>query len=87
MLDLVPLASAGREVAEVDRETELVGEPLKLLLPDMRAIAIPRFEIFFSPSSFLIGRARSFVGTFVPPYGSGHRDQALERDRLAGSRA
>ncbi len=34
MLDLVPLAGARRKVADVDRETEFVGEPFKLGLPD-----------------------------------------------------
>ncbi len=40
LLDLVPLACAGREVADVDHEAELVGHPLKLVLPDVRAIAV-----------------------------------------------
>ncbi len=40
MLDLVPFAGSRREVAHMDRHAELVGEPLKLVLPDVRAIAI-----------------------------------------------
>jgi hypothetical protein len=39
MLDLVPLAGAGREVRDVDPETQVVGQPLQLLLPRARAIA------------------------------------------------
>src|ERR1700691_6006359 len=40
MLDLVPLARPRREVADVDREVELVREALKLKLPDVRPIAV-----------------------------------------------
>ena len=40
VLDLVPLARAGREVADPDCDAELVGEALQLVLPDARAIAV-----------------------------------------------
>src|SRR5258705_10396577 len=40
MLDLVPLARAWREVADVDDNADLVGEPLKLGFPHARAIAV-----------------------------------------------
>src|ERR1700734_1851505 len=40
MLDLVPLARAGREVAHPDREAQLVGEALKLQLPASRPSAV-----------------------------------------------
>ena len=33
VLDLVPLTGAWREVADMDRESELVGQALQLLLP------------------------------------------------------
>src|SRR5689334_6634228 len=39
VLDLVPLAGSRREVADADGDAELVGEPLQLVLPDMRSIA------------------------------------------------
>jgi hypothetical protein len=37
VFDLVPLACARREVADVDRELELVGDALELLFPYMLA--------------------------------------------------
>src|SRR5215208_4993587 len=40
VLDLVPLARTRREVADVDRHIELVGDPLELVLPHMRPIAV-----------------------------------------------
>src|SRR2546425_9645576 len=40
VLNLVPLARAGREVADDDIEARVVGEPLKLKLPSVRPIAI-----------------------------------------------
>src|SRR5512138_1063249 len=40
VLDLVPLTRAGREMADVDHETESVGELLQLVLPDARAVAV-----------------------------------------------
>src|SRR5258708_3409145 len=40
MLHLVPLAGAGREVADVDRYVELVGDALQLVLPYVRPIAV-----------------------------------------------
>lgn len=36
MLDLVPLAHAGREVADADCDAVLVGEALQLALPHTR---------------------------------------------------
>src|SRR5665213_3967118 len=41
MLDPVPLAGSGRQVAHGDRQAELVGEPLQFDLPqaDTRAVA------------------------------------------------
>ena len=40
MLDLVPLAGTGGEVADVDRHVELVGDALQLVLPHVRPIAV-----------------------------------------------
>jgi hypothetical protein len=40
MLHLVPLAGAGRKVADVDRYVELVGDALQLVLPDVRPVAV-----------------------------------------------
>jgi hypothetical protein len=40
VFDLVPLARAWREVAHVDDETELVSNALKLVLADMRSVAV-----------------------------------------------
>src|SRR6185312_349699 len=40
VLDLVTLACSRRKVADMDREVELVGEPLQLVLPHVRAIAV-----------------------------------------------
>src|SRR5690606_12236879 len=40
VLYLVPLAGAGREVAHANRKVELVRYALKLLLPDVRTIAV-----------------------------------------------
>jgi hypothetical protein len=34
VLDLVPLAGTGREVADADHDAELVGHALELVLPD-----------------------------------------------------
>jgi hypothetical protein len=39
-LDLVPLAGSRREGADADRDSELVGEALELVLPDSRAISV-----------------------------------------------
>ena len=40
VLDLVPLAGPRWEVADADGDAELVGEPLQLVLPDMRSVAV-----------------------------------------------
>lgn len=40
VLDLVPLAGSRREVADADGDTELVREPLQLVLPEMRSVAV-----------------------------------------------
>src|SRR3990172_9211334 len=40
VLDLVPLARAGREVADRDLDTDLVSEPLELELPEPQAGAV-----------------------------------------------
>src|SRR3990172_8976582 len=40
VLDLVPLAGAGREVADPDREASLVGQALQLGLPEAGAVAV-----------------------------------------------
>src|SRR2546427_4940743 len=40
MLDLVPLAGARREMRDVNPEAHVVGQPLQLLLPRARAIAV-----------------------------------------------
>src|SRR5512144_3171251 len=40
VLDLVPLARSRRKVADVDREVELVGEPLQFGLPQAGPVAV-----------------------------------------------
>ena len=40
MLDLIPLAGAGRQVADRDGQFELVGQLLKLDLPQTHAITV-----------------------------------------------
>jgi hypothetical protein len=40
MLDLVPLAGAGREVTDPHTQVRLVGEVLELELPGMRSVPI-----------------------------------------------
>ena len=40
VLDLVPLAGARRQVADVDRDVDLVGDALKLLLPHVRSTTV-----------------------------------------------
>src|SRR5882672_9124866 len=40
MLDLVPLARARREVADVDRKVKFVGKALKLCFPCVRPVAV-----------------------------------------------
>jgi hypothetical protein len=40
VLDLVPLAGAGGDVADVDRHVELVGDALQLVLPHVRTVAV-----------------------------------------------
>src|SRR5678816_1091900 len=40
VLDLVPLARAGREMADVNHEPEPVGEALQLVLPNVRAVSV-----------------------------------------------
>src|SRR5205814_9576334 len=40
VLNLVPLACSRREVADTDRDPDLVGEPLQLVLPHMQSIAV-----------------------------------------------
>jgi hypothetical protein len=40
VLDLVPLAGAGREVTDVDRHVEVVGDALQLVLPHVRPVAV-----------------------------------------------
>jgi hypothetical protein len=40
VLDPVPFAGPGREVADVDLKSELVGELLQLDLPESRAVAV-----------------------------------------------
>ena len=40
VLDLVPLARSGREVAHADSDVEFVGKPLQLILPDVRSIPV-----------------------------------------------
>jgi hypothetical protein len=40
MLNLVPFAGAGREMADLNPEPGLIGEPLQFSLPDMRSGAV-----------------------------------------------
>jgi hypothetical protein len=40
LLHLVPLAGAGRKVADVDRHVELVSDALQLMLPHVRPVAV-----------------------------------------------
>lgn len=40
VLDLVPLAGAWREVADVDRDSEFIGKALQLVLPDVRTMPV-----------------------------------------------
>src|SRR5206468_10430281 len=40
VLDLVPLAGAGWEVADRDRKAGLIGELLQLQLPELEAVAV-----------------------------------------------
>ena len=44
VLDLVPLARPRREVADIDRQAELVNDPLSLLVRLCAAVPAPRFH-------------------------------------------
>src|SRR5712692_628047 len=45
VLDLVPLAGAGREVRDVNTQTQVISQALQLRLPSARAIAVAAARI------------------------------------------
>src|SRR5450432_688024 len=65
VLDLVPLAGAGREVTDVDREGEFVGEPLKFGLPHTRSVAVATTSISGDEDLACIGV--TFLADLLPP--------------------
>ena len=65
MLDLVPLAGAGREVADGDRQPALVGEPLQLGLPQTGAVAVRAAAVGGDRQAVGVGVA--LVSELLPP--------------------
>jgi hypothetical protein len=58
VLNLVPLAGAGRRVGDVDAQTQVIGQPLQFCLPCALAIAV---------AAARIGRDQEGVGLWVGP--------------------
>src|SRR5579883_2790098 len=75
MLDLVPLAGSRREVADVDREAELVREPLQFVLPDVRPIAVAAARVGGDEQVSRLGVA--LAAHLLPP----RRDRGDREDR------
>src|SRR3990172_3544088 len=65
MLDLVPLAGSGREVADGDRQPALVGEPLQLGLPQTGAVAVRAAAVGGDRQALGVGVA--LVSELLPP--------------------
>src|SRR5580658_4701836 len=73
VLDLVPLAGAWGEVADVDRHVELVGDALQLVLPHVRPIAVDAAGV--GGDEYLSRLAVTLPANPVPPcLDRGHRE-------------
>src|SRR3712207_4037316 len=73
VLDLVPFAGAGREVADAERQARLVGQPLQLPLPQPqpRAVAPPAVGGDQQPPRLRVARPPRPV---PPAPDGGHRE-------------
>jgi len=67
MLDLVPLAGAGWQVADLDRQPRIVGKTLQLPLPQTiaRAIAAAAVGRNVKPLRRRVRRLRKINGPFL----------------------
>ena len=73
MLDLVPFAGAGREVADVDAHTHLIGKLLQLVFPHARAIAVAPARIGGDEQLASLGVA-TLAHLLPPPPQRGNRE-------------